>query len=175
MDGDGRCPTISIYWTSQQNYIGTRAPIISKTLFNTNRGRSTICGDHDGIECASEHTACIVGGIPTPESAAQPVTNEFHGAHDYTYYRKGSSPLIFSAPHGGYLKPDSIPIRHDGCYIEDSDECDWTNGCTKTPFDGGKCGASITGDSYTQSVFIIHTVHATHINIYKQRIGTMSC
>lgn len=59
-----------------------------------------------------------------------------------------SSHLFAGSPHGGYLKPGTIPLRDAGCYI--NGDCVWSHTCgTK---DATKCKAKNVGDAYTQEI-----------------------
>ncbi len=44
----------------------------------------------------------------------------YYGKNNYTEYRAGELPLIFSAPHGGSLTPSEIPDRTYGTTVTDS-------------------------------------------------------
>ena len=48
--------------------------------------------------------------------------NSYFDTTSYVEYRAGNLPIIFSAPHGGSLEPDSLPDRTcNGCVtIKDS-------------------------------------------------------
>ena len=65
----------------------------------------------------------------------------------YVSYKQGDFPLIISAPHGGYLKPDDIPPRQDGCLV--NGRCVYRHGCGTTSSD---CSAVTTRDSYTREI-----------------------
>ena len=42
--------------------------------------------------------------------------NSYFGKDKYIQYIAGNSPIILSAPHGGYLVPSTFPDRNcDGC------------------------------------------------------------
>jgi len=46
---------------------------------------------------------------------------KFVSIEDYVEYRKGTIPLIFSVPHGGTFKFETIPDRISGIYGVDKD------------------------------------------------------
>jgi len=43
----------------------------------------------------------------------------YYGSNDYVEYIAGDLPIIFSAPHGGYLEPEEIPDRTWGTTVMD--------------------------------------------------------
>ena len=60
---------------------------------------------------------------------------------EYIEYIPGHSDsrIILSAPHGGSLKPDDLPTRDFGCYVDE--KCVWSHDCgTK---DEKKCAAKV--------------------------------
>ncbi|MFB1003238.1 MAG: T9SS type A sorting domain-containing protein [Bacteroidia bacterium] len=45
--------------------------------------------------------------------------NTYLDSNSYIEYHAGNLPIILSSPHGGYLEPDSIPLRDcDGCVYQ---------------------------------------------------------
>jgi len=55
--------------------------------------------------------------------------------NDFVAYLRGNTsgwpPVVLSAPHGGYMKPQTIPNRDAGCWIEDKHECEYSHTCGK--------------------------------------------
>lgn len=50
----------------------------------------------------------------------EPVVGQsYFGRSQYTEYLSGDMPLVVSAPHGGYLRPDEIPDRTSGTTVQD--------------------------------------------------------
>ncbi|MCF6313901.1 MAG: DUF2071 domain-containing protein [Verrucomicrobiales bacterium] len=62
--------------------------------------------------------AFVVGQVHGSEDALTPGRSVF-GANQYIEYIPGDFPLIISAPHGGRLKPASIPDRKKGVLLAD--------------------------------------------------------
>lgn len=58
---------------------------------------------------------CIAAAATLP---AQPYTpgQTYFGTSDYVEYQAGNCPIVVTAPHGGSLRPDSIPDRENGTY-----------------------------------------------------------
>jgi len=57
----------------------------------------------------------------TPFYAQQYIPGEvYYGRNNYTEFRPGELPLIFSAPHGGSLTPSEVPDRTYGTTVTDS-------------------------------------------------------
>ena len=57
-------------------------------------------------------------------------------SESYVEYRPGTLNVILSAPHGGSLRPDSIPDRSIGCW--DGFQCIWSH----------DCGVSLLGEQF---------------------------
>jgi len=82
-------------------------------------------------EPGSSHDWSIYGPDPGPwprEDVTQPVDalvidyvpgETYWGTNQYIQYRAGNLPIIISAPHGGYLRPDEIPDRTWGSRGQD--------------------------------------------------------
>jgi len=55
------------------------------------------------------------------------------GCDDYVAYHTGGHsgwpPIVLSAPHGGLLRPSTIPDRDAGCWVEAEDRCEYTHSC----------------------------------------------
>jgi len=71
--------------------------------------------DEDGVEDAEEIALglamdCNQNAIPDNCEAFTLRCTQL-GRESYTEYRTGTLPIIISAPHGGDLKPDEIPVR----------------------------------------------------------------
>jgi len=83
----------------------------------------------------------------------------FFGVNRYVEYVPGDTNLIVSIPHGGYLKPSSIPDRTPGCR-DRSGVCQFP--CTSPRSTGQECAPSsdkcpncqviVGGDSFTQEI-----------------------
>ena len=71
------------------------------------------------------------------------------GLNQYVSYMPGDYPLIISAPHGGFMKPSSIPDRHNGCF-EDS-ECVYNHQCETQ---SNQCPANTLKDTYTREIAV---------------------
>ncbi|KAK2145291.1 hypothetical protein LSH36_690g04042 [Paralvinella palmiformis] len=66
----------------------------------------------------------------------------------YVDFLPGSLNVILSSPHGGHLKPSSIPNRDAGCYI--NGDCVYSHTCgTKDP---NNCDVVTSNDLYTQEL-----------------------
>ena len=63
-------------------------------------------------------------------------------------YHPGTARIILSAPHGGGLKPESIPDRIPGCPVVDDCVYEHDENCA----DDTKCGITTVTDSYTIEV-----------------------
>ena len=75
-----------------------------------------------------------------------------YGANDYTEWHVGNSPLIILSQHGGWLKPDSIADRQNGCW--NGTHCLWTaeQGCIAVDDprrSEQECRAKTLSDSFT--------------------------
>jgi len=68
-------------------------------------------------------------------------------AQEYITYKPGRLPLIVSAPHGGSLRPASIPDRENGCWVQSTNSCDFNHTCS--PKDANQCGVSTAQDINT--------------------------
>jgi hypothetical protein len=54
-------------------------------------------------------------------TAADPVVGRrYTGREGYVEYEPGDLPVIISAPHGGWLRPDEIPDRSYGAFVTDA-------------------------------------------------------
>ena len=69
-------------------------------------------------------------------------------ANRYVEYRPGKLNVIISVPHGGYLRPPSIPDRDAGSFI--NGQCVYAHGAgTKDP---KKCPVRVKRDQYTKEL-----------------------
>ncbi len=62
----------------------------------------------------------IAADMPTPQK----------GSNNYIEYYPGTLPLILTTPHGGSMKPASIPDRTVGCL--DGTTCTYSHTCGTT-------------------------------------------
>lgn len=58
----------------------------------------------------------LVPGGFTSADQSKPV----FGSHEFIEYLPGSLPVVIGAPHGGALKPDTIPERKEGKVVKDA-------------------------------------------------------
>jgi hypothetical protein len=69
-----------------------------------------------GLISASSGASARQAEPPPIASATYVVGKTYFGANRYVQYIPGNSPVILTAPHGGVLRPDSIPDRtKDSC------------------------------------------------------------
>ncbi len=86
-----------------------------------------------GWSLACDRTSCF------PEYMAD--------SNHYVEYWVGDWSLVISVPHGGDLRPDSIPQRGRGCWIDG--RCVYAHGCGTT---SSSCSSSTSKDSYTLNI-----------------------
>ncbi len=74
---------------------------------------------------------------------AQPFVpgQSYFGANNYIEYIAGNAPIVFSAPHGGYLEPDTIPDRNcSGCsYLRDGNTQELARAVAQSLFERTGC------------------------------------
>ncbi len=65
----------------------------------------------------------------------------YYGANGYIEYIAGNAPIVLSAPHGGYLTPDTIPDREcTGCvYVRDGNTQELSRAAAKALFERTGC------------------------------------
>lgn len=79
-------------------------PAASLFLSGCDEGESTF---------ASDNTAAVCSASP-PDDYDFEVGQSYWGANNWIEYIPGALPIIITAPHGGSLTPDEIPVFNDG-------------------------------------------------------------
>lgn len=75
------------------------------------------------------------------------------GKNNYTEYKKGNVNIILTVPHGGSIKPASIPNRDSGCWDKKTSICHFSHVCPKgTVKDSANCGVSTMADMNTLQI-----------------------
>ena len=145
------------------NYPGPNKTHYFSGGFITKRYGSRDSGDIDAIQIASpkslrhsnkyfDYCEALAKGIV--KFVRQYYYNQsltaVYGYRRYAQYIPGSrcSPIILSAPHGGYLEPDNIPDRGAGCFKNNS--CIFSHTCGEPNWT--KCKAQFKRDQYTLEI-----------------------
>lgn len=61
---------------------------------------------------------------------------------DWVQYISGRIPIVISSPHNGQIKPEGVPLRNHGCWVDG--ECVWKYDCANP--DPRKCHAETLAD-----------------------------
>ncbi len=71
------------------------------------------------LSCGTDSPTTVTPPAPVPVPVYVPGQSYF-GRDDYIEYIAGNAPVIFTAPHGGTMRPSALPVRSCGANVRDT-------------------------------------------------------